>query len=105
MFKEMILKLFVGMVINTISVDEIVAAIEKLKLDLQNKVKETDTMWDDMAVAAFLSSEDQVLDLFAMVKELADERVKESTNKTDDILWLPVSQKIGEVIERLKASN
>jgi hypothetical protein len=105
MIKEMIMKLFIGMVVNAISVDEIVAAIEKLKVDLQNKVKETETMWDDMAVAALLSSEDQVLDLFMMAKELADDKVKESTNKTDDILWLPVSQKIGEVIERLKATN
>lgn len=99
--KEFIIKLFIGMIVNAISVEEAVAAIEKLKVDLQKKVAETPGQWDDMAVAAFLSSEDQVLELLMMAKDLADSKVKESENKYDDVIWLPVSAKLGEIIAEL----
>jgi hypothetical protein len=102
--KEFIIKLFLGMVINSISVKEVVAAIEKLKKDLQDKVAATPGKWDDMAVAAFLSSEDQVLDLFVMLKDMVDEKVKESESTLDDVIWMPVSEKINEIITELKKS-
>jgi len=102
--KEFIIKLFIGMVVNVISVSEVVAAIEKLKLDLVEKVTSTPGQWDDMAVAAFLGSEDQVLDLFLMAKELADTKVLESANTIDNVIWLPVSAKLGEIIVALKAN-
>jgi hypothetical protein len=100
--KEFIIKLFLGMVINSISVDEIVTAIEKLKKDLQDKVIATPGKWDDMAVAAFLGSEDQVLELFIMLKEMVDEKVTESEGTLDDVIWVPVSEKINEILLKLK---
>jgi len=102
--KEFIIKLFIGMVVNAISVQEIVDAIEKLKLDLLAKVEASPGQWDDMAVAAVLGSEDQVLDLFMMAKELADAKVLASANTTDNVIWLPVSAKLGEIITALKAN-
>jgi len=100
--KEFIIKMVIGMVINSIPVENIIKAIEKLKMDLINKVGETESQWDDMAVAAFLSSEDQVLDLLMMLNDMVDEKVKESPNKTDDIIWLPLSAKMEEVIKEVK---
>lgn len=102
--KEFIIKLFIGMIINAISVEEVVAAIEKLKVDLQNKVAATPTGWDDMAVAAFLASEDQVLELFVMAKELVDEKVQESESTLDNTIWMPVSTKLGEIITALQSN-
>jgi len=102
--KEFIIKLFIGMVVNAVSVQEIVDAIEKLKQDLQEKVAASPGQWDDMAVAAFLGSEDQVLDLFMMAKELADTKVIASEGTMDNVLWLPVSAKLGEIIAALKAN-
>lgn len=100
--KEFIIKLFIGMVINSFTVEQIVAAIEKLKEDVAKKVLESESKWDDIALNAVLQSNDEVLELLMMAKSLADEAVVASTNTLDNALWLPVSSKLGEVIEALK---
>lgn len=102
--KELLVKWFLGMVISMVSVDDIVNAIKKLKTDIEAKVAATSGEWDNMAVAAVLGSTDQVLDLMLMGKDLADEKVQSSVNKTDDMIWLPISAKISEVIAALKVA-
>lgn len=102
--KEFIIKLFIGMVINSFSVEQIIAAIEKIKADLAKKVLESESGWDDFALNAILQSEDELLLLLEMARQMADEHVKTSTNTLDNALWLPVSAKLGEVIVALKAN-
>lgn len=101
--KEFIIKLFIGMVVNSFTVEQIVAAFNKLKEDVAKKVLESESKWDDFALNAVLQSEDEVLELLMMAKSVADDKVKESENTLDNALWLPVSGKLGEVIEALKA--
>lgn len=100
--KEFIIKLFIGMVINSFTVEQIVAAIDKLKEDIAKKVLESESKWDDLALNAVLQSNDEVLELLMMAKSLADNAVVDSANTLDNALWLPVSAKLGEVIEALK---
>jgi len=105
MFKEMMMKIFMGMVIGVIKSEDIVKFINKLKADLEKKVAETPGIMDDMAVSTLLSSQENLLEMLSMCLELADLRVKESVNKDDDILWLPISIKIKEVINIMKAKT
>ena len=103
--KEFIIKLFIGMVINSFTVEQIVAALNKLKEDMAKKVLETDGKWDDFALNAVLQSEDELLDLLEMAKAVADEKVVASANTLDNALWLPISGKLGEVIDALQVGK
>lgn len=102
--KEFIIKLFIGMVVNSFTVEQIVEAINKIKEDMAKKVLDSETKWDDFALNAVMQSEDQMLDLLEMARSVADDKVKESVNTFDNALWLPISVKLAEVIVALKAA-
>lgn len=103
--QEFFIKLIIGMVVNSFTVEEIIQAIEKLKEDLRKKVIESEPVWDDYALEAFLQNEDQILSFLNMAREMADQKAKESQNTLDNALWLPISAKLGEVIKVLQTTK
>ena len=100
--KEMLIKMFIGMIINSVKVEDVILYIDKLKKDLKTKAAATAGTFDDMAVAAFLSSEDQILALLEMSLELAKDKVKTSESTKDDMIWLPIIAKVNEIIDEMQ---
>lgn len=100
--KEFIIKLLMGMIVNSIDVQTVVTFINKMKEDLKKKVEESEPVWDDIALNAFLNSEDDILTFFEMMRAMADEKVKESEGTTDNVIWLGLSAKLKEIIAELK---
>jgi len=100
--KEFIIKLFIGMVVSSITKEQAVAAWNSIKAQMAAKVKESGTQWDDIAFAGFLANEDGVIDLLQMCIEVADDKVKESGNTMDAALWLPISVKLNEILAEIK---
>jgi len=103
--KEMIIKMFIGMIINSVKTEDIILYIEKLKNDLHKKATDSEGTFDDIAVAALLSSEDQILTLLEMSLEIAKEKIKVSESTKDDIIWLPVCTKINAVIDQMQKKD
>lgn len=101
--KEFIAKMLMGIIVGMIDPKQIADKLNELKEELLQKVKETPTPWDDMAVEALLSSEDDVLELFILLKGMVDQKVDETETELDDAIWEPLSAKIGEIIDELKA--
>jgi hypothetical protein len=100
--KEMIIKMFIGMIINSIKTEDVIRYIEKLKKDLTAKAAASEGSFDDMAVAAFLGSEDQILTLLEMSLELAKEKIKTSESTKDDMIWLPICAKVNAIIDEMQ---
>jgi flagellar hook-basal body complex protein FliE len=105
MLKEMIMKIFIGMVISGIKTEDIVKFIGKLKTDMKIKAESTESSFDDMAVNALLSSEDSIIEGLTIAITMVNQKVAESKNKTDDILWIPVGQKLQDIITFMQKSK
>jgi hypothetical protein len=102
--KTWLIKMVIGMLVEAITAEQVIAAIDNLKTQMKEKVAATPGVFDDMALSAFLSQEDQIIEMLVMAREMADDYVNRSETDMDNAIWMPVSAKLDQVLVAMKAA-